>query len=287
MQKILDVLHLFYPQMIMGTILGCIIASLGVILVLRKMAFYGVTLSQAVSTSVAISLFFHWKGDIPIIFLSFLLLIPIMLFHKDATGENNTFLGVLFVIYAAVSQFLLSLGGNVQNHLLASYFGDILTSNVKDNYPAFALIAASVFVFFALYKKILFLSFDEDEFRIQKMSRLKVEFVFYVTMVVVLSISINLLGSFYSIAHLLLPAYLGLWFVRSMRALFIFATVFSAISTTSGFFLSLIPWQYQKQEIYFPTSSTVIVFMGVFSLLVMSCILVKRKLLPQTTGARA
>ena len=55
MNEIWNTFQFFLPQILLGTIIGGLIACLGVIIVLRKMAFFGVTLSQVVSSSVAVS----------------------------------------------------------------------------------------------------------------------------------------------------------------------------------------------------------------------------------------
>jgi ABC-type Mn2+/Zn2+ transport system permease subunit len=44
MNEIWTTFQFFLPQILLGTIIGGLIACLGVIIVLRKMAFFGVTL---------------------------------------------------------------------------------------------------------------------------------------------------------------------------------------------------------------------------------------------------
>lgn len=261
MEKLFETLHLFYPQILMGLVLGSIISFLGVILVLRKMAFFGVTLSQAVSAAVALSLFTGWRGNFPVVLLSCVFFLPLILLKKQNMGESNTLLGILFVSYAALSQVLLSFGGNVQNHILAAYFGDILTSSISADVTSFFLVGFSLIVYILIYRKVFFLAFDEDEFRIRKQNVFLIEFLYNLVIIIVLSICVNLLGSFFSIAHLLIPAYTGLLFARSMRFLFVFSFLFSTMATLSGFLFSLLPWTYRGTELYFPTSSIIILFM--------------------------
>ncbi|NUM42210.1 MAG: metal ABC transporter permease, partial [Leptospiraceae bacterium] len=241
MESHLQSLKFFLPQLTLGIILGAVISFLGVIIVLRKMAFFGVTLSQIVSSSVAISLFLDLRSDFLIIFLSSVFLVPLLLFsRKEAYLDSK--LGIIFVSFTAFSQLLLSLGGNVKNHLMSAYFGDILTSQVKIFSTTFTIVILCFIWFVIFYEKILFFSFDENEFRIRKLSVNFTEISFYLILTIAISVSVNLLGSFYSIAHLLIPVFTALSFARSMRFLFVFSGIFSIFATFSGFFLSLFPF---------------------------------------------
>ncbi|MBP7281515.1 MAG: metal ABC transporter permease [Leptospiraceae bacterium] len=262
MSEILTTFQFFLPQVILGTVLGGLISCLGVIIVLRRMAFFGVTLSQVVSSSVAVSLFLGIQGDIFVLLLSCVFLIPLIMLYKTNDSSGDTILGIVFVSFTAFSQLLLNLGGNVKNHLMAAYFGDILTSQVKLNSTLIILLVVCILLFILFYKRILFLSFDENEFIVRKLSPKLTEISFYFIMTIAISISVNLLGSFYSIAHLLIPVYTALFFARSMRFLFLFSILFSVISTLVGFAISLKPFSYGHEIIYLPTSSAIVVLMS-------------------------
>ena len=224
MSEILTTFQFFLPQVILGTVLGGLISCLGVIIVLRRMAFFGVTLSQVVSSSVAVSLFLGIQGDIFVLLLSCVFLIPLIMLYKTNDSSGDTILGIVFVSFTAFSQLLLNLGGNVKNHLMAAYFGDILTSQVKLNSTLIILLVVCILLFILFYKRILFLSFDENEFIVRKLSPKLTEISFYFIMTI--------------------------------------AILFSVISTLVGFAISLKPFSYGHEIIYLPTSSAIVVLMS-------------------------
>ncbi len=276
MEAHLQSLMFFLPQLALGIILGIIISFLGVIIVLRKMAFFGVTLSQIVSSCVAIALFFDLRNDLVIILLSSLFLVPLLLLSRNQTYLDSK-LGIIFVSFTALSQLLLSLGGNVKNHLMAAYFGDILTSQVKIFSLTFAIVVLCFIAFIIFYQKILFFSFDEDEFRVRKLSVNLTEISFYLILTIAISISVNLLGSFYSIAHLLIPVFTALSIAKSMRFLFIFSGIFSGVATFLGFNLSLFPFSRGGELLYFPTSSVIVSIMVATSIFFVFWKLIRKK----------
>ncbi|TGN17566.1 metal ABC transporter permease [Leptospira idonii] len=270
MTNVIQNWDLFLPQMIVGGILGALLSVLGILLVLRNMTFFGVTLSQAVGFSVAFCLFMGWDRDLAPILLSSALIFPIVLLHKSTHIKEDVVLGILFVFFASLSQILLALGGDVQNHLMASYFGDILTSEVKLD-SAGIWIASLAFIFYlSFFRRFLFLSFDRDEYRIQIGNPIFYDILFYMILSTAVTVSVNLLGSFYSIAHLLLPVFTLLPFVRSTKILALLSILFSLLGTIGGFFLSLTGFHHHGEEVFFPTSSTIILFMCILSFLILT-----------------
>ncbi|WP_411823111.1 metal ABC transporter permease [Leptospira sp. 'Mane'] len=269
MTSVLQNWDLFLPQMILGGILGALLSVLGILLVLRNMTFFGITLSQAVGFSVAFCLFMDWDREIYPILLSSLLIIPIVLLRRVSHIKEDVILGILFVFFASTSQVLLALGGNVQNHLMASYFGDILTSQVKLNSFGIWTAGIAFFVYLTYFRRFLFLSFDRDEYRIQVGNPFFFDILFYLILASAVTVAVNVLGSFYSIAHLLIPVFTLLPFVRSTKILALVCVLFSVTGTIAGFFLSLAGYSHAGETIYFPTSSTIILFMCAFSFLVL------------------
>jgi len=267
--------ELFLPQILIGSIIGALLSVLGILLVLRNMTFFGVTLSQAVSFSVAFSLFMSWENEIAPILISMLLIFPLVILRKTTVMKEEVVLGILFVFFASLSQVLLALGGNVQNHLLASYFGDILTSQVKLNSLSVWLALLSLFLYIALFRRFLFLSFDREEYRIQIGNPIIFDIIFYMILSIAVTVAVNILGSYYSIAHMLLPVFTLLPIVKSTRILAILCVLFSVIGTAGGFLLSLTGVNYHGEDIYFPTSSLIILFMCLLSF----CFLIIRRLI--------
>ncbi len=258
----------FLPQILLGIFLGSILSILGSILVLRKKSFLGVTISQVISSVVAISLFFNFENPYLVFILVPLVVLP-TLFLFQLNEMEDSVLAILFVSFTAFTQILLNFGGNVKNQIMASYYGDILTSQVKLNFVYILILFFSTLGFILIYPKLFFLSFDKEEFIARNNFNKRIEFIYYFIVILIITITINILGSYYSIAHLIIPSFIVLFFARSMKFLFLFSVLFSIISTISGFLISLFPVNYNGDEIYFPTSSSIILVMSIFSSIIL------------------
>lgn len=258
MTNILSSWTLFLPQILVGSLVGALLSVLGILIVLRGMTFFGVTLSQAVTFSVALSLFMEWPGEIFPILFSCILVFPLLYVRKLRGMKEEVILGILFVFFSAASQFMLALGGNVQNHLMAAFFGDILTSQVRAD--SFGIYIAIFFfiLYLSFFRRFLFISFDRDEYKIQVGNPLPFDLLFYIILAASLTVSVNLLGTFYSIAHLILPVFALLPLIRSLKLLTVVCVIFSVFATISGFLISLVGIERNGELIYFPTSSSII-----------------------------
>ncbi|PJZ82902.1 metal ABC transporter permease [Leptospira meyeri] len=258
MTNILSSWTLFLPQILVGSLVGALLSVLGILIVLRGMTFFGVTLSQAVTFSVALSLFMEWPGEIFPILFSSVLVFPLLYVRKLRGMKEEVILGILFVFFSAASQVMLALGGNVQNHLMAAFFGDILTSQVRTN--SFGIYIAIFFfiLYLSFFRRFLFISFDRDEYKIQVGNPLPFDLLFYIILAASLTVAVNLLGTFYSIAHLILPVFALLPIIRSLKLLTVVCVLFSVFSTISGFLISLVGIERNGEMIYFPTSSSII-----------------------------
>lgn len=257
MKTIFSNFELFYPQIILGSLLGMFLSLLGIILVLRRMAFLGITLSQVATFGFALSLFLGFKGETFPIFISAIILTSVFFLTQSWKSKSDTLLGVLFVSFGSASQILLSFGGNVQNHILAAYFGDILTSEVKLQSFMFPILFVNFLLFVFFFRKIVFYSFDPEEYKVEKLNPY-IDLIFFLIVNFVLSISVNLLGSFYTASQLLIPAFVGLYLFKDLKICMLFAVLFSALVTILGFAISLVEIPYKKEFIYLPTSSSIV-----------------------------
>ena len=273
MESVIQSIELFYPKILIGSILGSVLSCLGIILVLRNMSFFCITISQIATSIYAVTLFFGISGEYSVLLITLCMALPIFYWSAES-NKMDTILGILFVSFSGFSQMLLAMGGNVKNHIVSAYLGDILLSDLNLTSPFLYLILFAFFGFILIYKKLLFLSFDRDEYLVRGSSR-TIELIFLFILVLTLSISVNLLGSIYSSAQLLIPGFTAVLLFRSMGMVFFFSIFLSLFSGILGFMVSLIGFQKQNDIIYFPTSSTIVCFLALTSFV----ILIFRKLL--------
>ncbi len=257
----IDNIIFYLPQIFIGTIVGILTAIIGIIVILRKTIFMGITLSQSITVAIIISLLLeiHLEGVVHI--LSIILFLPLYL-YLESTKHKEAILASGFVFYAAAGQILTIVGANVQNHVVTAYFGNILLLSEKEwlhiIFPF--LIILALFIFF--YRWILAVSFDKEYAMVANLPVKLIESIYFIILTAILSTSIYFMGSFYSIAHLIIPGFIGIQIAKNLKFAFLIAILISMSSTIIGFIISLMEINLGNQLYHLPTSSMIIIILS-------------------------
>jgi len=252
---------LFYlPQITIGIFVGAFTAVIGIFVILRKTIFMGITLSQSITVAVILSLLFdlHYEGIVHL--LGIILFLPIYIYHNKVENKE-ALLASGFVFYGALGQILTSIGANVQNHIVAAYFGNILFITEKDWLHIVIPLFLMILLLILLYQWILAVSFDKEYAFIVNFPVKFIETIYFIILTAILSLSIYFMGSFYSVAHLIIPGFIALQISRNMKSSFLIAITISIISTMTGFIISLLEINIKNQILHLPTSSTIIMML--------------------------
>ena len=250
-------IYFYLPQLIIGTIVGLYTAIIGIFVILRKTIFMGVTLSQSITVAIIVTLLFdlHFEGFVHL--LAIILFLPIYLLHNKVM-DKDALLAAGFVFYAALGQILTSIGANVQNHIVSAYFGNILFISEQEWLHIIIPIIVISVLLIIFYKWFLAIAFDKEYAYIANLPVSLIEILYFLVLSAILSLSIYFMGSFYSIAHLIIPGIIALQISRSMKSAFIIAILISVFSTIIGFIISLTEINIANTKFNLPTSSTII-----------------------------
>ena len=264
----------FYTiQLTVAVALGAALAFLGVFVVLRRFAMFGVTLSQAATAAVSVALLLGLKGpessansrfvgDLLVLGLTALFVSPFYVAVLRAESDPGALLVLGVVIFAALSQILLAFGGRVQNHLVQAFFGNVLTTAPEDLEHLWLPCGLLVIAFGLIYRDLVAVSFDRDHARLSGSPTRLVEIVFFVGLSYLASEAINLMGSFYTLAQMIVPALVALSVTRNLPAAILVAVAYSAAMTALGFALSVQSLRVGNETLNLPTSSTIVLLLA-------------------------
>lgn len=266
----------FYrAQVFTGTVAGAACAVLGVFVLLNRQALFAATMSQAATFAFAVVTVLHGLGahgagenhaqdtwQTPL--LATIFMFPFFLMGRRGRFPDAALVGGI-VLYSATAQILTVTAG-LHTHLLAAYFGNILTVSETDLTYTLPIVLICAIVFVILYRSFVAVSFDRDHARLSGIPAAVVEAIFFVVVCVLATLTIRLLGSFFALAHLVLPALTALAVARSITGAVLAAFVISATATVLGFTLSLFPIMLPDGDnINLPTSSVIILLLCVIA----------------------
>jgi ABC-type Mn2+/Zn2+ transport system permease subunit len=262
--EILSALLFYKAQIFTGALIGVLTALLGVFVILRRMIFSGIALSQAASAAVVLTLLFQLHSE-PVVFVISLLLFSPFYYLQQKTDRypDAVFAGAL-VFFAALGQVLLAISAGAQSHLITAFFGNILTMPEDEWKHLWLPVTLGSAGFAYLYRPLLAVSFDRIYAKNSGLHPALIELLFFLLLTACLTTAIYLMGSFYSIAHLVIPGLIALAFARSMKSAFALSALISLVGTITGFVISLTPIEAGEMTINLPTSSTIVMVLAAF-----------------------
>lgn len=272
----------FYKyQLIIGGSLGISCAILGVFVLLQRQSIFAATMSQAGVLAFAfVVLGREWiamhsggsggetsehSANWMVLALNILLMAPFYVLRARGTTNFDAVLVAGIAFFSATAQ-ILTVAGGLHTHLLNAYFGNILTVGVRDLWDVMFVLVPAAMVLIWIYRSLVAVSFDRDHAKLSGISVRWIDLLFFILLAAVAALTIRLMGSFYALAHIVLPGLFALAWTRSIRFALPVAALYSILATAGGFFVSLTPITMGDQTLNLPTSSVIVI------LLVLGCL---------------
>ena len=138
----------------------------------------------------------------------------------------------------AVAVVLISISHGFNATLFNYLFGSIATVTQSDIYTVIVLSLVIVVSIIILYKKLLFITFDEDAAKVDKINVNLVNTIFIILAAIAISIAIPIVGILLISALLIIPVLAALQFKKTFIPTIIIAQVISIFSVISGVVIS-------------------------------------------------
>ncbi len=247
--------------LVAGAILGVLLATLGTIATLRKMAFFGEGIAHASLAGIALAVFAGFT-PLPLAIL-WAVIVALLIFGLERSTKlpSDSLIGILFTASMAIGVILMSFTDGYQPELLSFLFGSILTIKMVD-LAIIAVVGVLILSwFFASIKKLTFLSLSEESAAASGINVNLQTLIFYVALAVATVLGVKILGIVLVSALIVLPPATSRMITSSFKSYLIVSIIVSEIVMVLGITLSFI-WD-------LPTGA-VIVLVGAFGFLVAS-----------------
>ncbi|OGQ91050.1 MAG: hypothetical protein A2289_05130 [Deltaproteobacteria bacterium RIFOXYA12_FULL_58_15] len=243
----LDSWFVWRDAIIVAVIAAATLSYLGVWIVLKRVVYVPLALSQVSSAGVVLSFFLCGLFDMhetaslpdPTWMALFLALLAAGYFARQGQESNNA----TVVAYLISSVAALLLAGFIRQDLhdvQSILFGSaVLVETVQIvNVGAAAALVAVVHIVF--YRRFLFASYDPDTAGASGIPVYRYEVLIYVTVAVAISAATRAIGALPAFGFAVLPAMAALRLARSMSAAFVVATLIGVVCAALGYYLSFV-----------------------------------------------
>ncbi|MBI5504559.1 MAG: metal ABC transporter permease [Deltaproteobacteria bacterium] len=152
----------FQHALLAAVVVGLLCGLLGFFVVLRRLAFIGVGISHSAVGGVAIGLLAGWNPALTAAVFAVAVALGMFWVGRDRRLTEDAVIGVFFSGAMALGLVLLSMRHGFQQDLFAYLFGSVLAISAGElaGLCVLALVLGAVVA--AVFRELLFISFDEE-----------------------------------------------------------------------------------------------------------------------------
>ncbi len=228
----------FQRALLAGLMLGITMSFLGVLVVLRRLAFFSDALGHSALTGIALGILFNFNPFLGAFAFSLVIAGLISAARIRSKIQIDTLLGVAFPTAMALGVILVQLSPGYQSDLIAFLFGDILAITSTDVTLSAILSLAILIILYFIGKPMVALSFDESLARAEGLRANLYETIFLVSLAGTIALAIKLVGIILVTALLIIPAATAQNLSRNLAGMFVISVIVNIIAIIFGLICS-------------------------------------------------
>jgi zinc/manganese transport system permease protein len=181
---------------------------------------------------------------------------------------QESIIGIIYVVAAAAATLVLSHSAEGDEALKNLLVGNVLLVTKREVLRTFGLFAAIAVVHALLRKKLLMVTFHEEQAKAKGMALRSWDFVFYATFGLTVVSFVQITGVYLVFSYLIVPAVCGALLSANIRTRLIIGWIVAFAAGVSGLLLSV-----KLETLDLPTGPTIVCCFGV---LLIACALLTR-----------
>lgn len=239
-----------------GLIISSLCAYLGVFVVLKRIVFVGIALSEVAALGVAVGLFI---GINPVLSAFILTILAVFLLGfpiSDKIVSRECMIGFTYASCAALAVILVAKNPLAEAHGLNLISGNLLYMTWVDIQLLCYVSVAVAVIHLIFFKEFIFISFDRETALTTGIKANLRDFLLYLTIGVVISVSMKVCGVIFVFASLIIPAMAGLLIAKEIRKIFVSSVLIAAFCVLGGLYMSY--------KLDLPTAPSIVGLYGLF-----------------------
>lgn len=231
----------FVHRAIAGGVLVALAAScLGVLVVMRRAAFYGDALAHVSLTGIALGLFLGLDPVVVALVYSVFASLLLPYLQRYSLLALDTLLGLLMPASLAVGVILISFSPGYQPDLISFLFGSILSISWSQLAVMTSVSLLTLTLFAAYYRPLVLAAFDRDYAQLRGVNLVLIDFLFHGLLALVIVAGVKLVGVVLINSMLIIPAATSRLFATSIKQMFWLTPIVAVTTTLSGIIISLL-----------------------------------------------
>ena len=221
-----------------GLLVGVACALLGVFVILKRVVFIGIALSEIAACGIAGALL---AGLPPILGAILLTLGAVALLagpFESRRIPRDALLGILYVGAASLSVLLVAGSGHGLTEVKALLYGDLILASPADLRLLAALLGPAIVLLLAFLRPMLYAFLDREAATVLGVRPARWEMLFFLLLGLVVATASKAAGSLLVFCYLIVPPATALLLARRLGLVLALAAAFAALATLAGIAIS-------------------------------------------------
>lgn len=226
--------------LISGAAISLACSVVGLFLVLRRHSLFGDAMSHVAFGGIAIGLFTKVYPIWTAFIVSVLAAIGITKLREFTKIPADSAIALLLSSGLAVGVVLISLSNGFTLDLYSFLFGSILLISIHDMVTSIALCAAVLIVMSIVYRKLMYITFDEEQAKVSGLDVGKLNYLFVVLASITVITSIRLVGVLLISSLIVIPNITAMMFGKGFKKTALISAIVGVFSVLSGITISYV-----------------------------------------------
>lgn len=221
-----------------GIIVACVAPLIGTFLVLRRYSLIADTLSHVSLAGIALGLLLKVNPLLMALGATTVASLGIERLRNSKRVYGESALALFLSGSLALAVVLLSLANGFNSSLFNYLFGSIVTVTENDVLVIGVVSAFVIIVLFALFKPLLYVTFDEEAAQVSGMPTRFLNLTLILLTALTVSVAIPIVGVLLIAALMVIPVIAALQWRRGFTGTIVIAEVISVLSVLTGIIAS-------------------------------------------------
>ncbi|MDQ3807880.1 MAG: metal ABC transporter permease, partial [Thermoproteota archaeon] len=206
--------------------------------VLRRHSLFGDALSHMAFGGIAVGLFTNIYPIWTAIIVSVLAALGMTKLRQSTKVPPDAAVAVLLSFGLALGIVLVSISGGFSVDLFSFLFGSILLVSQDEVYMILGLSAGIMTILLLLYRKFVYIAFDEEQAKVSGLQVTKLNYLFIVLASITVIASIRLVGILLISSLIVIPNITAMLFGKGFRKTALISSMIGIFSVIAGILIS-------------------------------------------------
>ncbi|MDF2440615.1 MAG: zinc/manganese transport system permease protein [Abditibacteriota bacterium] len=223
-----------------GILVALLCGYLGLFIVLKRIVFVSVALSELSSAGIALALYF---AVAPLLGAVAFTLLGIALFSLRPSPRrvpHDSYIGIIYCIAGALGILLIAKSAHGETHMLKLMQGDVLTVDPRETAQMAGVFAVVALLHALFSKEFILVSFDRDSASTLGFRASLWDGLLFLTIGFTIAFAIRATGVLLCTTMLILPAVAALLLTKRMRYAMLLAPLLGLLPLVLGLHFSLL-----------------------------------------------